>query len=308
MTKCKCGNKLSRGNIGGACKSCYYNRNKSDGEIANDDDSPEIINESLLMSSQTVGDYPVINDEDYENAISKNLGIDLNKSLSDLSVRDLIFIIREQYNPLRNAFVGIQDKLNTWEVKMTRITDENADNAKKLKSSIGEVECLKKVILEQQKYLETVKRKENAKNIIISGIPNGKLDINENTSVTDGKEKIDAIFEYIGCTDQLGDDYHTINIPPAPGKNSYSIKLCLKDDKTVKHILDNAKSLKDFKAAAIYINYDEPYYTRRENNRLRKKKYTLTNLHKDDVIQIQKGKLYHNNLVIDKFDLANQIF
>ena len=99
----------------------------------------------------------------------------------------------------------------------------------------------------------------------------------------------------ICCTDQLEDDYHTINTPPAPGKNSYSIKLCLTKNKTVKHILDNAKSLKDFKAAAIYINYDEPYYTRRENNRLRKKKYTLTNLHTDDVIKIQKGKLYHNN-------------
>ena len=62
------------------------------------------------MSSQTVGDYPVINDEDYENAISKNLGIDLNKSLSDLSVRDLIFIIREQYNHLK-AKIHYQFKL-----------------------------------------------------------------------------------------------------------------------------------------------------------------------------------------------------
>ena len=73
-------------------------------------------------------------------------------------------------------------------------------------------------------------------------------------------------------------------------------------------MIDKAKKLKDFKAAKVYINYDEPYYTRKENNRLRKKKAILKKDNVQDDIKILKGKLYHNNLMVDQFDLSNQIF
>ena len=107
------------------------------------------------------------------------------------------------------------------------------------------------------------------------------------------------------------DNYDIIRIPSAPGKNTHSVKLCFEYTMTVKHILDKAKSLKEFEAARIYINYDEPFYSRRENNSLRKKKSTLFGLHNGDDIKIQKGNNNNNNnntMVVDQFDLANQIF
>ena len=69
-----------------------------------------------------------------------------------------------------------------------------------------------------------------------------------------------------------------------------------------------AKELKNFTAAKVYVNYDEPYYSRKENNRLRKKKSDLIRNHANDDIKIAKGKLYHNNMVVDQFDLSNQLF
>ena len=53
---------------------------------------------------------------------------------------------------------------------------------------------------------------------------------------------------------------------------------------------------------------DKPYHTRKEGNRLRKKKYDLSQTHPDDTFKIEKGKLYQNGTVIDKFDLNNQFF
>ena len=52
------------------------------------------------------------------------------------------------------------------------------------------------------------------------------------------------------------------------------------------HIISNAKRLKTFSAAKIYINYDEPYYSRKENNGQRKKKYELVRNHTNDEIKI----------------------
>ena len=53
---------------------------------------------------------------------------------------------------------------------------------------------------------------------------------------------------------------------------------------------------------------DEPYFTRKENVRLRKKRYDLAQANPTDTFKIEKGKLLHNGAIVDKFDLNNQIF
>ena len=167
---------------------------------------------------------------------------------------------------------------------------------------------VKKSCLGSTKENGGIKKKRSVNEYYRTGIPNDVLNIGDDVNITDDEGKIGAIFDHIGCADKLMNKHKTIRIPSAPGKNTYSIKLCFEDTMTVKHILDKAKLLKEFEGARIYINYDEPYYSRRENNRLRKKKATLLGLHNGDDIKIQKGKLYHNNMMVDQFDLANQIF
>ena len=301
MNKCKCGKSLGRNTKGELCKTCYNNRNQANGN------SQDISTQSLPVSSQSLDNVGILNEDDYENAI-KDLGIDMYKSLSELTVRDLILIAREQYSPLNRTMAAVNDNLRKLEVKITRINEANRENATKVDQANDEIKWLKKVVLNQQKYMEGLKRKEASTNIIVSGIPNDVLNIGDDVNITDDEGKIGTIFDHICCADKLMNKHKTIRIPSAPGKNTYYIKLCFEDTMTVKHILDKAKLLKEFEAARIYINYDEPYYSRRENNRLRKKKATLLGLHNGDDIKIQKGKLYHNNIMVDQFDLANQIF
>ena len=114
---------------------------------------------------------------------------------------------------------------------------------------------------------------------------------------------------YLGIfADQLRFHHDIFHIPPQAERDTHCVKLSFEDSKVVKHILGKAKLLKNFEAAKIYINYDEPYHSRKENNRLRKKKSDLSKTFKDDVIKIEKGKLYHNNMIVDQFDLSNQLF
>ena len=96
---------------------------------------------------------------------------------------------------------------------------------------------------------------------------------------------------------------------PAPeDRETESVKLKLKDHTKIATIITNAKKLKNLNNTKIYIKRDEPYYSRKENASLRKKRYDLSQENRDDNFKIEKGKLYHNDIVVDKFDLNNQIF
>ena len=93
--------------------------------------------------------------------------------------------------------VAVNDNLQKLEVKMTRINEENRENASKVEEANNEMKCLKKVILNQQKYMEGLKRKETSRNIIISGIPNDELNMSKDETISDEKGKFDAIFGHI---------------------------------------------------------------------------------------------------------------
>ena len=282
-----CSTSLAKGTRGNFCRKCYTNpANKNDNSI-----SAETAHTNNNDSSQT---GPTVN-------------INLENSIDHLKVRDLIDIIRREIAPILETVNNIDIRLKQIETKLVQVEEANAENTRKVNMMGNDIESLKRVILEQQKYLESAKKKEVSSNIIISGIPNAALTIN-GVEVTDNNEKLEKIFNHIGCIDKLSENSKITPLPVREGYVNHSIKMQFKSNDDVKHIISNAKCLKTFSAAKIYINYDEPYYSRRENNRLRKKKSELIRNHTNDEIKIYKGKLYHNNMVVDQFDLSNQLF
>ena len=80
----------------------------------------------------------------------------------------------------------------------------------------------------------------------------------------------------------------------------------MKNASLAKDILLNSKKLKNLRSAKLYVNSDKPY--RKEDQRLRKKKFDLSQLHPEHDIKIEKGKLYPNGIVVDTFNLNNQFF
>ena len=59
----------------------------------------------------------------------------------------------------------------------------------------------------------------------------------------------------------------------------------------------------------IYVNPDSTFLMRKEEKRLREKLKDLkVTAHETDMIYIRRGTLYRNNEVIDKINVANQLF
>ena len=164
---------------------------------------------------------------------------------------------------------------------------------------------LKDVVLEQQKYLESIRRKELSNMITISGIPTGVLKVNGHNCSTI-EDKVKGILQFIGCNESL--KYGLLPIKENTNYEKIFVRLKVDTMDMVTDIMNKAKHLKDFKEAKIYINRDTPYYSRKESNRLRKEKAKLIEEHGPEGVKIEKGKLYHHNAVKDQFDLANQLF
>ena len=126
--------------------------------------------------------------------------------------------------------------------------------------------------------------------------------------VSDDKEKFELVCRHIQCPESISENHKIVSLPPPDGKPAHMFKVEFDDASVVKTIISNANKLKSFKLGDVYLNYDEPFHTRKENNRLRKEKAIQSKKHPNDTFKISKGKLYQNDIVIDKFNLSNQIF
>ena len=133
----------------------------------------------------------------------------------------------------------------------------------------SENELLKKVILRQQEYFEICRRSDMKPNVMVSGIPNGEFKINDNTH-DEGIDKIAAILNYIGINARNKVEYEFQESPSLNNK-TYSAKLKFNSNK-VNYFLHNSKNLKNLSDTMIYVKSDEPYHTRKENSRVRKRK------------------------------------
>ena len=146
----------------------------------------------------------------------------------------------------------------------------------------------------------------------MSGIPNDRFIIEDHSNTeeenTDDNSKIKSILSYIGY-ESNENDFELYRIPSNnPEMSSHKVKLKFLDTNEANDIISKAKKLKYLESTKIFIKYEEPYFTRKENDRLRKARYELSQANPNDNINWEKGKLLHNGTTVDKFDLNNQIF
>ena len=138
---------------------------------------------------------------------------------------------------------------------ITQLIDTLADQTKKTTTLERDFNTIKEVIVKQQEYLEKCKSKELAKSLIVPGVPCEGLLIGD----TDHQGDVDislAILRYIGMQEITEDDFEIYVPPKVENRGTYIIKLNFKEDTLVKEI-------KHLPSAAIYINMDKPYHTRK---------------------------------------------
>ena len=240
----------------------------------------------------------------------KNKGlapIDENATLGEIPFKNFKAWYIEELRKLVKSEIGIYEDRFNKELKDVHDRVAELDNVKQ------ENVTLKKVVGEQQKFLETLRRDQQCKNIFISSIPE-TLTINDNVLITP-EEKVTNILQTIDGS-ITSEDFKVVYSFPVfttnDGCRQHSIKISFHDKEKKDTIMEKKTNLKNLNdndpLKKVYIKNDQPPLTNKENNRLRVKAREIRNANPDDIVKIDKGKLYHNNIVVDEFNLANQIF
>jgi hypothetical protein len=174
----------------------------------------------------------------------------------------------------------------------------------------SDIRNIKQILNNQQGYLEKCRSEKTKCNIVLTGVKTAPVKIGDNTFTT-AKEKLGAIMKEIQVT--LNDDDYTLHdIPVSQERETQIIKITVKDMDMKKKIMDNKNKVNDLRDEHpwkyVYMKNDEPLMTRKENDRIRYRKRCLKREYPHDEFKIEKGKLYHGGVVVDSFNLDNQLF
>ena len=261
----ECGKTQSRLNTGSLCRECFSRTNNNGSQLDGDD-------------------YIA--------------GINISKPLNELSVGDLVAIIREVITPL-------DKRIETTESEIKDIREN-------IESNESERNSLKNVIINQPKAIDGFHRDKRANNLIISGV------LNQDGEILD--DKLTLILNKIGvaCSDEIVQTYRLGKKDASNNAEDYrQIMVKFKSTSITSDVIRHAKNIKGWKEdksntlgnREIFINIDESPLVRKENHRLRMERNRLRSLdeNRNKKIVIHKGKLKIDEAIHDEFNIDKPI-
>lgn len=132
----------------------------------------------------------------------------------------------------------------------------------------GEVEFLKKAVIQHQIYVESIESLRRNRNVIIYGLPEGETRINER-HCTDDTSKVAAVWSALGAQ-VISEEVVRLgrNVPTNPGRPR-PVRVALMNEEQRKSVLDRAKVLKDnADLRRVYVKRDAHPKLRRETARV----------------------------------------
>lgn len=272
------------------------------------------------------------NNRTIEHIVSNLRYNDVEFNVTNMTITDLVRTIKAATSPLINDV----DKLRA---EFTRTTKMHENEMKDLKGRYDNLETktsdsldalrreieainserilLKKIINEQQRFIEVTKCSSIKNNVFITGIPNSVLIADTNggdgIEITDNNEIIQILLSSL-VPSITKDKYIVLkSFNPREGYVVHSSLVAFTEFSTKEMLMAKCKMLKyldeEHAFRTVFIKSEQPPMTDKENNRLYSEFKKLCDLHKGDngmVIKLIKGKLYKNDVVIDEFNLTNQ--
>ena len=174
-----------------------------------------------------------------------------------------------------------------------------------------EIDKIKEVVVDQQRLIERHETDKRRNHLIISGVPEANITIDNETLKTD-------MMKVQHFCDEVCDTgvhiYRCIRLGKDGGRSPRIIKAEFAEVEMRNKILRSQKALRSDPSiinafGRIYFNPDSTPLGRKEDNRLRETMRNLKSNSTDkDLIFMKKGMLYKNGEIVDKFDIRNQIF
>ena len=198
-----------------------------------------------------------------------------------------------------SSIKGVSDEVTTVKERVTGLENENT--------------MLKKVIVEQQQFIEQCKREKLATNIIITGMPAGGVTESDDVVHSTPDEKIQHLLSVMDADGLDSDNYQvkvlTRNDSTAP---THVYKVSFNDVEQKTFVIEKRSNLarlpNDHPFRRVFIKNEEPMLTRRENERLGRKRRELVEAHTGKNVRIYRGKLTIDDIEVDRFDLNNQLY
>ena len=304
MANCvKCDASISRSNKSGRCKKCYETRN-NDGDNSQNDTIPSTSSDSwdLNITDAILTELPELPNQWYKEDVSK-----LNAGHLVRIMMGFFHPVREELNEVKGRVIDLEQGND----KMGKVMDSHGDRIEDLEKDIIEKEKelmnLKKTLFNQQLFMENLQKKDLKNNMIITGIPNSDLEVDDAIYHSD-EEKIAYILSEV-CEHMNASSYKIVSFPSAENRTTHVCKVIFNNFEDKMNIMKNSKRLKDNDVLkSIFLQWDEPKLTRLENQRLRKVKKDTKQEFPNDTVELRKGIIKRNNRQVDKFNLMNQIF
>lgn len=225
------------------------------------------------------------------------------------SFEDFRQLIVDMEGKVMSRLDAIEAKVSSIDSRLDKIQAEQI----RIKS---DVDNIRDIVVSQQRQIERLERESKACNAIFSGIPEGDVRVDDSPSspvLSSDQEKISYICQ------QLEDfDSDSIQSCFRIGRSMKGqcrlIKVKFDDASTKWSILKSQKVLREFPSVTrafgrIYINPDTSFLVRKEERRLRDLMKELRASSDESVsLYIRRGVLYRNKEIVDKIDVANQLF
>ena len=226
--------------------------------------------------------------------------------LNSIRKEDLIQSILHATEPAVDVNLAVQEQLKTLIEEITElkkaVTSPDSIINKKMQDLEDQVNKQQEIIIKQQRYLESLDRKERECNLVLLGVPEGRESLD---GATTDETKIEKVWTAIGSST-------TVTSSRRLGRESNRrrpilITVASRNDRDA--VLEVAKRLKE--AGDIYkrifIKKDTHPAVREEWKRLKeaekREKEKPENIGCNIYIDYKARQLYRDGVVIDKFNL-----
>ena len=175
---------------------------------------------------------------------------------------------------------------------------------------------MKDVIVGQQGQIEKIEAEKRQLNVIVSGIPESNLKV-EGEELTSDSEKMAYLCGKIKDSFDEDDLASCTRLGQQKSGQNRLLRVKFEDLSVRNEIFFNQKMLRETPKGnpvckvfgMIYFNKDLTPLMRKEEKRLREEmKNMRSSCDSSSKIYIRSGKLYHNSNVVDKIDVARQLF
>ena len=293
------------------CSKC----NKSQARLKNDGDLcgmcfNEVNNGQVKRKEVT--DNGSINplNNDITDDLFESLKINPKQRANDITIEQQLSLFQHILRPMEKSIIDINTKLENvskeFKTQVTsldkRIKFLEAENCKKDEDNA----ILKTTVKNLQKSLSSIDAKERANNVIIAGLSEESMQVN-NENLTNDSDKVKYILKSIKLNENIA--CCPLNISRIGSDNNNEKKRFLKvtfdNNKLREDVIKNSHNLKELAPPLnkVFINRDtHPVYLK-EHQRLRKRFNDEKKRHLDkgaDYVKLTKGTLYINGEEVDK--------